>query len=69
MNPYASMTDRIVEYVNEKGRIPRKDLLVHFYHATPTIAMLSDIIGGLIAMEKIDFDETDAKIYYKRVKK
>ena len=69
MNPYASMTDRIVEYVNEKGRIPRKDLLVHFYHATPTIAMLSDIIGGLIAMEKIDYDEVDTKIYYKRVKK
>jgi len=51
-NPYTGEMDAILEYIELKGRVTRKELLSRFYHAAPP-ATLQELIGALITMEKI----------------
>ncbi len=51
-NPYTTEMDSILEFVQIKRRVSRKDLLSRFYHAAPP-ETLASLINGLIVMERI----------------
>lgn len=51
-NPYTNEMDNILEYINKKGSVSRKDLLARFYHAAQPNVLL-DLISALLAMERI----------------
>lgn len=57
-NPYTSELDAILDYIRVKGKVSRKDLLSRFYQAAPP-AMLLELIGALMSMEKIAIDPTN----------
>lgn len=51
-NPYTSEMDAILEYIEFKGKVTRKELLARFYHAAPPTTLL-ELIGALVTMDKI----------------
>src|SRR5205807_7175116 len=55
-NPYTVEMDSILEFVQIKKRVSRKDLLSRFYHAAPP-ETLASLINGLIVMERIKISQ------------
>lgn len=67
-NPYTVDMDQIREFIEEKGKVSRRELLNRFYHAAPP-EMLMQLIQALIIMEKIKVNGNDPKeVYYLPVK-
>lgn len=65
-NPYTEEMDKIVEFINEKGRVDKREVLGRFYHAVPP-DQLSQLLSALVAMEKIGVDAINpSKVVYKR---
>lgn len=66
-NPYTEVMDKIVEFVRDKKKVEKRELLGRFYHEAPPEQLLV-LISGLIAMEKITADGSDPrKITYRIV--
>lgn len=62
-NPHTLDMDRLLEYIVEKGRVPRAELFAKFYHvATPN--MLGELINGLSAMGMVTLIPEDGEIYF-----
>jgi hypothetical protein len=67
-NPYTSEMDAILEYIELKSKVRRRDLLARFYHAAPPQTLL-DLIGALVTMGKIEANGSDPNdIVYRPVK-
>lgn len=62
-NPYTTEMDMLLDYIQKKKRVPRQELLSHFYPiATPSI--VTELIGALASMGKIAIDPSTNEFVY-----
>ncbi|HYT45988.1 MAG TPA: DUF3987 domain-containing protein, partial [Methylomirabilota bacterium] len=52
-NPYTSETEAILDFIELRGKVTRKEVLTRFYHSAPTVEILLGMVNALVAMEKI----------------
>lgn len=62
-NPYVATMDQITEFVKSRKKVPRKELLSRFYPFAPP-QQLSELLGALIAMDKIRVEGEEMSIFY-----
>lgn len=67
-NPYTDVMDAVVEFVREKGKVEKTELLGRFYHSAEPEKLLQ-LLAGLVAIGKLDVFGTDPRhIFYRLAK-
>jgi hypothetical protein len=62
-NPYSLEMERIRDFIKDKGKIERKDVLARFYRVAEP-AKLLDLLMGLVTAEEIDMFIENGRTFY-----
>ncbi len=67
-NPYTEEMDAIVEFISERGKVEKTELLGRFYHSAEPEKLLQ-LVAGLVAVGKLDVFATDPRHLYYQIAK
>jgi hypothetical protein len=62
-NLYTFDTDRILDFITEKGKAQRREVISHFYSSAEPLK-IQEILDALIAMHRIEIINNGSEFYY-----